>query len=118
MEIKERGFGSMLLNGQERGFHIGTYQSKVFCDVRGIKLSEYFEELNKLDFTNNLDNNVFVSDLLYSALAAYATFKDEPVDFTPVKVSVWADTAGPDEVAKLFVVMAELQRNTPKKSAA
>ncbi|MDO7847454.1 hypothetical protein Q5H92_13875 [Hymenobacter sp. M29] len=118
MEIKERGFGSMLLNGQERGFHIGTYQSKVFCDVRGIKLDQYFEELNKFNFSNSMENNVFVCDLLYSALVAYAKFRKEPVDFDADEVTFWADAAGGDEVAKLFVVMAEMRRDTPKKSDA
>ncbi|ALW86334.1 hypothetical protein AUC43_15325 [Hymenobacter sedentarius] len=115
MEIKERGFGTMTIGGKDRGFHIGTYQSKVFCDTRGIKLDDYFEELNKFNFTNSMANNQFVCDLLYSALVAYATFHDEPIDFTPVKVTFWADMASPDEVAKLFVVMAEMRRDTPKK---
>lgn len=119
MEIKERGYGRMTIGGQARGFRVGTYQSKVFCDVRGIKLDEFFEELNKFNFTNTIENNVWVCDYLYSALVADCRFRKVEPDFTPDDITFWVDAHGAlEEVAKLFVVMAEMKRDTPKKSDA
>ncbi|WBA43165.1 hypothetical protein [Hymenobacter canadensis] len=115
METKERGFGTMVIGGRERGFHIGTFQSKVFCDHRGIKPSDYLEELGKFALVNSVENNIFVCDLLYSALVAYGTFKREQIDFTADDVMFWADMAETEELAKLFTVMGEMRRNTPKK---
>jgi hypothetical protein len=118
MVITERGFGKMDIGGQVRGFHVGTYQSKVFCKVAGIELKDYFKELEKFNFENNMENNVIVCNLIYSALVAYATFKDETVDFTSDKVMFWADQADPNEVAKILLVMHQLNREAPKKSDA
>jgi len=119
MEIKERGYGRMTIGGQERGFRVGTYQSKVFCDVRGIKLDQFFEELEKFSFANNMENNIWICDYLYSALVADCKFRKVEPDFEQDDVLFWVDAEGvTEEVAKLFVVMAEMKRNTPKKSDA
>ncbi|UPL50530.1 hypothetical protein [Hymenobacter sublimis] len=118
MEIVERGFGTMTIGGKERGFHIGTYQAKLFCKVRNIELRTYVDEIGKFTFENNMENNVWINDYLYSALAAYDTFKDQVIDYTPVTVCFWSDMAGPEEIAKLFEVMAAMKRDTPKKSEA
>ena len=118
MEIIERGFGKMNIGGQVRDFHIGTYQSKVFCKVQGIELKAYFEELAKFNFDNNMENNVLICNLIYSALVAYAAFKGETVDFTADQVMFWSDMADPNEVAKILLVMHQLNREAPKKSDA
>jgi hypothetical protein len=134
MEIKERGFGSMNIGGQERGFHIGTYQARVFCEVRGIELADYLRELEEFatelqkaqDKTASSDSkslpsmvrNQWVCDFTYSALVAYCKFNKIPVDFDADEVTFWTDMASTEETAKPFTVLFTMQRDMPKKSDA
>lgn len=115
MKIAERGYGTLHLGGEDRPFLIGTYQAKTFCTMRGIELGAYFEELSKFKFENGLDNDQFLCELVYSALVAGGVLYDAPVDYSLDKLTVWLDTAAPDEIAKFFFVWMKLDQEAPKK---
>lgn len=121
MQIAERGFGKMNLGMesmgtlQERGYHIGTYQAKLFCRERGIELQQYLDEVNTFKFENTIYNNDLLATLIYSALAAYDTFMGAAIDYTPVQVSFWLGVAPIEEVAKFFHTLGALAADTPKK---
>lgn len=121
MEIKERGFGSLNIGDQERGYHIGTYQSKVFCNVRGVELKQYLDEMARYDSytkSESLEKAQWVCDYVYSALVAYAKIKKHSIDFDADDVTFWVDTTPLTETAKVFATLIQMQRDMPKKSDA
>lgn len=106
----------MALNGQERPFHIGTYQARVFCEQRGVELDEYQRVLSGLG-SKTLKDSVLICDLVYSGLVAGAKLKKLPLDFDADEVSFWID-ADPGEAAKFFEVANTLVATGPEPEKA
>lgn len=113
MDLQIRGFGTMAIGGQERPFHLGTYQARVFCEHQKLELDAYREAVSGIGSGEGLKNSVLIEVLLYSALAAGAKFKKLPVDFDADDVSFWLAGAPAEEVSKLFAVAFELAKTAP-----
>ncbi|UOR07161.1 hypothetical protein MUN82_08700 [Hymenobacter aerilatus] len=114
-----RGEGSMLIGGEQRPYHWGTLQSRIFCENRGVELSGYQEAVSELTGAGGLKDSVLIVDLVHSALAAGAELHDLPFEYTPKKVSFWVDEAAqttPEEIAKFFQTARDLATTAPGKA--
>ena len=103
----------MVIGGEQRPYHWGTLQSKIFCQVRQVELADYQQAVAALTGANGLADAVLLVDLVYSALAAGAELHDKPFPYTNNKVSFWVDTVAPEEIKKFFQTAADLATTTP-----
>ncbi|UOR05867.1 hypothetical protein MUN82_01915 [Hymenobacter aerilatus] len=97
----------LTFKGKKHPFVVSNIlQQFEFCKVRGIKLSEYYAELGKL---NVEEGEVEVSPeymevltaYIYSTLYAGYTNKKKPVDFKAIDVLEWYLTSSAEEITEL-----------------
>lgn len=116
-DLQIRGYGEMAIGDATRPFHIGIYQARTFCELRGCELEEYHSLVATLG-SGGLKDSLLLCDVLYSALVAGAKLKKQATDFTADDVVMWVDTAAEGEVRKLFAVAKTLADTGPEPEKA
>ena len=108
-----RGTTIINIGGEDRPIYFGTNQTRIYCELRKLTLSEAQKEQNEIAYYKEDENgNRYVEsksdggdliDLVYSALYAGARFKKKEVDFTNEDVGFWLDDIdNPDKFWKEF----------------
>ena len=80
----------MNIGGKERPIKFGVNQTDLFCELRGIKLNEYFMLLMELDGGEYLFKDA--RDILWSALKDGARQAKIEFNEDPLTIGDWMDT--------------------------
>lgn len=114
-ELAIRGYGRLVIGGEERPFSVGTtVQGRLLCELRGIELAEYRDLMAKLfDANGAIQDQDLLRDWLYSALKA-GSMRDR-VEFTPDETDwlFWSDELPASEWGKFFAVVGALNQTAP-----
>lgn len=102
---KLRGYTEVVIGGKKRPVKFGMNQTIIFNQHRGITLKDYAElfTADKLK-SMNIDGSE-MRDLLWSALADGARYKNQKFDATPETVGDWIDEASEGVVREAFSAM-------------
>ncbi|MBC6988933.1 hypothetical protein [Hymenobacter sp. BT491] len=87
-----RGTGTINLGGAVRPFHVGTNQTRIYCELHDLSLEQYNEQMGVDALQKGLKLGAAI-DFLYSALASGAQNNGLPIDFDPTTVGQWMDEA-------------------------
>ena len=99
----------MNIGGKERPLKFGINQTDIFCELKGIKLGDYYKLLEGFSKGNWMFGDM--RDLLYSGLKDGARQAKEPFDIDRYTVGDWMD----DDPAKYIAeTMEQITGSLPK----
>jgi len=99
----------MNIGGKERPIKFGVNQTDLFCELRGIKLNDYYKLLGEFEGGEYLFKDV--RDLLWSALKDGARQAKIEFNEEPLTIGDWMDI---DPAGIISEVMRELVGSLPK----
>lgn len=106
------GINYLNIGGAMRPAKFGTNSTSIYCQTRGVPLSQY-----NLDWTKIIQgtgNGSEVRDLIFSALAAghISAKVDGPFPATNMEVGDWIDDCEPQEIKRFFdLIVAQISPN-------
>jgi hypothetical protein len=96
------------INGQTRGFKLGTYTFKLINELAGTKtIEDVFKGMQSGDVN-------FIATFYYACAKHHAMSNKQPIDFAEVDVCDWLDELGADETGR---ITTELIRMYATKNA-
>ena len=99
----------MNIGGKERELKIGLNQSILYCDLRGISISEMNSDLGKLATGTGAE----LRDLIWSALKDGARKSKTEFPYTNYDVGDWIEELKDEELTKF---LADLVGSMPKSN--
>lgn len=97
------------IGGQKRLVKFGTNATAVFCDERGVSLSE-FQSITFQDIKPGE-----LRDIIWSGLVAGAHKEDKDIDFNKWDVGEWIDDLDEDTLDEVFDLIQGPQGNKKKE---
>lgn len=113
-----KGQQKVKIGGQLRPIKFGTNATHLFCQQRGIKLSEFNELFNAEKLAKLEIDGSEIRDLIWAGLKAAALSNGEDVDFTEWTVGDWIDDLTEDEMTNIINVFSGDIEPPKKKTKA
>jgi len=101
----------MRIGNEDRPVKFGINQTDLFCELRGIKLKDYYSLLASFETGDYMFGDI--RDLVWSALKDGARQAGEPFEFDSLTVGDWMDS---DPAKFIAETLEQLVGSLPKPS--